>query len=217
MQGVLKDIRLVDRVAILARKDLVDSGMQVSNPLGGCFVNKVAVPLLDGSQFELERGWNSVDVAWGNNKLRFINMCLETPVFQATQSLQALELLLGPMATSLPVILVGDSNSNGTPNGSNSWTYQLLTGWGGMKDAWSQVNPTSPGTTWGNAPDLMNPLPLSYQILGLGHYRMDLVLYRGPFQATAAKRVGVLQTERTSSGMWPSDHAGVVATLELGL
>ena len=134
--------------------------------LGGCFVNKVAVPLLDGSQFELERGWNSVDVAWGNNKFRFINMCLETPVFQATQSLQALELLLGPMATSLPVILVGDSNSNGTPNGSNSWTYQLLTGLGGMKDSWSQANPTSPGTTWGNAPDLMGQPDIDGALVG---------------------------------------------------
>jgi hypothetical protein len=216
VQGSLKDIRLVDRVAILARADLINSGMQVSNTLGGRFITKVAVPLLDGGQFALERGWNSVDVTWGNKKFRFINMCLETPVFTATQALQAVELLVGPAATPLPVILAGDSNSNGIPGGSNSYTYNLLVGWGALKDAWSQVNPGVPGTTWGNNPDLKNPAPLSYQVLGLGNFRMDLVLCRGPFQAIAAKRVGVLQAERTIlTGMWPSDHAGVVATIDL--
>ena len=86
----------------------------------------------------------------------------------------------------------------------------------GSTDAWLQTNPGDPGYTWGNQPDLRNPEPLSYTILGPGHYRYDLVLYRGnKIRARTMKRVGVLPSERTSSGMWPSDHAGVVATLAL--
>ncbi len=208
--GTLRDIRIVDRVAILARQDLLNSGMKISNKQGGPFAtNFVSGPVT------LRRGWNSVDVALGNKKFRFINMCLETPLLGWIQALQACELLFGPAATTLPVILAGDSNSNGNHNGSNALTYDLLTGWGGFQDAWSQVNPNDPGSTWGNDPDLKNPNALTYQFLWLGDFRMDLVLCRGPFQATAAKRVGILPSERTATGLWPSDHAGVVATINL--
>jgi hypothetical protein len=45
--------------------------------------------------------------------------------------------------------------------------------------------------------------------------RMDLILTRGGITATAAKLVNDKPSSRTSSGLWPSDHAGVVATLQI--
>jgi hypothetical protein len=41
------------------------------------------------------------------------------------------------------------------------------------------------------------------------------VLYRGGFTVREAAVVGDQVENRTPSGFWPSDHAGVVATLKL--
>jgi hypothetical protein len=41
------------------------------------------------------------------------------------------------------------------------------------------------------------------------------VLTRGGFDTVDADVVGEESTDRTPSGLWPSDHAGVVATLAL--
>jgi endonuclease/exonuclease/phosphatase family metal-dependent hydrolase len=45
--------------------------------------------------------------------------------------------------------------------------------------------------------------------------RVDLVLTRGGFDTVSAAVVGEQLADRTPSGLWPSDHAGVVATLQL--
>lgn len=45
--------------------------------------------------------------------------------------------------------------------------------------------------------------------------RVDLVLTRGPFHVEKASLVGNEASDRLPSGLWPSDHAGVVVTLEL--
>ena len=42
--------------------------------------------------------------------------------------------------------------------------------------------------------------------------RIDLILTRGPIAATEAFLVGHAASD-LRSGLWPSDHAGVVATL----
>ena len=44
---------------------------------------------------------------------------------------------------------------------------------------------------------------------------LDLILFRGPFKVDDVDVVGEDPDDRTESGLWPSDHAGVVATLEL--
>jgi len=42
-----------------------------------------------------------------------------------------------------------------------------------------------------------------------------LVMFRGDFKVKNIGLVGNSQNDRTISGLWPSDHAGVVATLKL--
>jgi hypothetical protein len=42
-----------------------------------------------------------------------------------------------------------------------------------------------------------------------------LILYRGGFSVRDIKLVGEKPSDRTPSGLWPSDHAGVVASLRL--
>jgi len=229
VNGNLRDLRLVDSVVILARSDLPASQVSFGTPQGGKFNESISFSQTLLGPLQIDRGWNSIDVSWGNSQFRFINMCLETPVFPLTQAIQGAEILLGPAFTTKPVILVGDSNSDGANPSKpfsvfdNTFTYSMLTADYGafvpgvsLHDAWTQTHvPSEPGYTWGNQPDLQNTQPMSYQPWGMGPYRMDLILHRDLFQATSMKRLGVDAQTRADLGMWPSDHAGVVATLAI--
>jgi hypothetical protein len=46
-------------------------------------------------------------------------------------------------------------------------------------------------------------------------HRIDLVQFRGPFRIEDVQVVGASPADRVRLGLWPSDHAGVVATLSL--
>jgi len=46
-------------------------------------------------------------------------------------------------------------------------------------------------------------------------HRIDLVQFRGPFTVEDVQVVGASPADRVPLGLWPSDHAGVVATLTL--
>ena len=45
--------------------------------------------------------------------------------------------------------------------------------------------------------------------------RIDLVLFRGGFHVEDIRLVGEKPSDRIPPGLWPSDHAGVVATLRI--
>ena len=78
----------------------------------------------------------------------------------------------------------------------------------GFVDAWTTTNGDDAGFTWGHAADLRNPEPTLTE-------RIDFVLTRGGITASSANRVGHEREDRTPSGLWPSDHAGVWALLQL--
>ena len=78
----------------------------------------------------------------------------------------------------------------------------------GFVDAWSRKRPTESGFTFGQSPDLLNPVSQLSE-------RIDLILFRGSFQVADIIVVGDEQNDRTPSGLWPSDHAGVVAALRI--
>jgi endonuclease/exonuclease/phosphatase family metal-dependent hydrolase len=197
----LTDIRLTDRDVILARTDVSTSKLQLSNPQEGNFENIHLNPI------PFIRGWGSIDVTLRGKTFRFINTHLEPESADETandmQEAQGEEILSGPANTNLPVILVGDFNSRADGTGTD--TYSNLIG-AGFKDAWSATHPGEPGYTWGHDENLLNTTVNLTQ-------RIDLVLFRGNLCALDADVVGEELTDRTPSGLWPSDHAGVVATL----
>jgi hypothetical protein len=203
--GVLQDIRLTDHDVILARTDLLDSKLQLSNRQGGNFANYASVPIGNtGQSIKLLRGWNSVDVTLHGQTFRFINSHLEQEgPFNEIQVAQGHEILQGPADTDLPVILAGDFNSRADRTGTP--TYGNLIG-AGFNDAWRATHPRDLGNTWGHDEDLRNTTADLTQ-------RLDLVLFRDNLCALDADVVGDELTDRTPSGLWPSDHAGVVATL----
>ena len=45
--------------------------------------------------------------------------------------------------------------------------------------------------------------------------RIDFVLFRGGFKAKRTYLVGVKTRDKTPSGLWPSDHAGIVSKIRL--
>jgi endonuclease/exonuclease/phosphatase family metal-dependent hydrolase len=209
--GVLQDIRLTDRDVILARTDVSSSKLQLSNKQTGNYATYASLPIgQTGQSIKLLRGWGSVDVTLRGQKFRFINTHLEQEgQLNAIQVAQGNEILNGPANTTLPVILAGDFNSRA--DGTGTPTYSNLIG-AGFKDAWSATHPREPGNTWGHAADLLNTTVDLTQ-------RLDLVLFRNTLSVTPnlcgldADVVGDELGDRTPSGLWPSDHAGVVATL----
>jgi endonuclease/exonuclease/phosphatase family metal-dependent hydrolase len=200
-----KDLRLTDRDVILARTDLPASQLKLSNIQVGHFAARLQLPL-GPEVISFDRGWMSVDAKVRGKSVRFVNTHLE-PEFPAPaiQVLQGQELLAGPANTSLPVIMVGDFNSRA--DGSGTATYGSLIA-AGFDDAWSQTRPGDPGYTCCQDALLLNPVSQADQ-------RIDLVLYRGDVRAASTDIVGENPADRTPSGLWPSDHAGVAATLEL--
>jgi endonuclease/exonuclease/phosphatase family metal-dependent hydrolase len=185
--GIL--VGLADREAMLARE-----GLDVSNVQTGAFANALTMKTAQGS-FSLARGWIAADV----ERIRCVTTHLEVarPAAAATaQRLQAQELVEGPAATELPVVLLGDFNAR--PEGE---TYAYLRG-AGFEDAWTQANPDGPaGFTCCHRQGLDNPADTL-------RARIDLILVRGGATAAAASVVGEF-----SSGLWPSDHQGVVADI----
>ncbi len=205
--GDLRDIRLTDRDVILARTDLPGSALRLYNIQAANFATNLSIPIGDTGQFFTNlRGWNSVDATMRGKTFRFINTHLEVestnPLVNTIQVAQANELLLGPADTSLPVLLVGDFNSKA--DGTGTATYELLIG-AGFNDAWSDTHSGELGNTFGHDADLRN-MTVNFT------ERIDLMLYRGDIRAFAADVVGEELLDRTPSGLWPSDHGGVIAT-----
>lgn len=204
--ATLDDIRLTDMDVILARADLKTSDLKLSNPQKGNFTAQLLIPLA-GQFVAIPRGWAAVDVKVRGKSFRFVTTHLES-FSSFIQVIQGYELLLGPAKTDLPVVMVGDFNSDAEPTGTGpdkTPTYQNLIN-AGFVDAWSQAG-LGPVFTCCQAANLQS-VPSSL------NERIDLVLFHGQFTVTDADIVGEGLADRTSSGLWPSDHAGVVATLQ---
>jgi endonuclease/exonuclease/phosphatase family metal-dependent hydrolase len=199
--------RLTMRDVILARADLPTSQLKVSNPTSQNFSASLRVPVGD-TFVEVLRGWSTVDVKLRGKTYRFANTHLEA--FSGDiRALQAKEIAASLAESPFPVVLVGDLNSlRGTPGDS----HQILLD-EGFVDAWLEAMGDAPGFTAGQASDLRNvPSALTHTV--------DYILYSGDGTIVAVPGSGdVLGDEledRTPSGLWPSDHAGVVVTLRIG-
>jgi endonuclease/exonuclease/phosphatase family metal-dependent hydrolase len=193
-----RDVRLTDRVAVLARTDEKTADLKLSNARTGTYAAELAVPTVAGP-IAIPRGWVSVDVKIRGAEFRFVTTHLEA-FSPPARNAQAAELLGSPTATDLPVVLVGDMNSG---PGADLGAYGILVG-GGFQDAWNGGD----GLTCCHAADLANPSPTLTK-------RIDLVLSKGGFETVSADVVGESSSDRTSNGLWPSDHAGVVTTLRI--
>lgn len=197
--GGVFDLRLTDRDVILARDTV-----QTSNFVAQNYAAKFAFMAggAGGVPIALTRGYSHVDAAVGDAHFTFANTHLEIQAIQAIQTAQAGELLAGLAPTHDPVLLLGDFNSS---PGMNS--YPQLTG--PYRDAFDEAMTGGPGFTCCQAEDLRNADSAANE-------RIDLVLFRGRFRVNDVTVPGTDPTTgRTPDGLWPSDHFGVLAHLEL--
>jgi endonuclease/exonuclease/phosphatase family metal-dependent hydrolase len=191
------DARLTTQIAMVARSDLRLSNRQVQG-----FLANRTYPTA-GGPVPNPRGWASVDVEKNGRKFRFATTHLETQ--NPVQFPQAHDLINGAGNTTLPVVFVGDFNVTADSTADPTFlVYQKFLK-ANFMDAWP---PNRPGLTCCQAANLRNPASL------LTH-RLDLVLFRGAIQVLDIHLVGNKSSDRTPSGLWPSDHAGVVATLRV--
>ena len=201
-------ITMIDRDAILAR-----SGVLIRSSGGGTFEAHYATTLAGVIPVKQTRGWVSVQAKHEGRPFTFVATHLETQEFGPLQSLQAME-LAARFASADPIILAGDTNSDpadpaydvtiaGLPYPIPT-PYTIFTSAPpplSYRDAASAV-----GDTCCFVADLRPPSSL--------YERVDLVLVRGALTPKASYRVGT-DPLAALGNRWPSDHAGVVATIRL--
>lgn len=201
-------VRLIDSEAVLVRTDMTVADLKVSAVAKDHFLAQLQVPIA-GTVIDVPRGWIAVDGKIRGKSFRFVTTHLEN-YSPALQQLQTLELIDGPLNTSLPVILAGDLNSDAlNPNFANGPAWGILTG-DGFTDVWSALHPTETGMTW----------PLFQEDPPLGPttpQRIDFVLVKnGGIQPTAIQETGTTPIITTPEfTLYASDHAGVVAGFNL--
>ncbi len=194
-------VTLRDRDVLLINSDT--SGLRWGNARNGNYaVQQTFTPPVAGAAPEsFNRGWVSIDGRYRGERFHLSSTHLETANVPVVQEAQATEFLAGPARGRGTDIALGDFNS--AADGSTTHTYAALTK--RFRDAWL-VN-DDPGLTCCQDQKLTNPTSK----LAI---RIDLVLSRRGAKTVEAHQVGVTPFQ-PSPPLWPSDHAGVVATLRL--
>jgi endonuclease/exonuclease/phosphatase family metal-dependent hydrolase len=196
--------RLTMRDVILARRG---AGVQTWNEQGANFQTLLTVPILEGtSALTIKRGWTATDAkVRGSHPFRFVNTHLEAfqPLIRAAQAGE-LVAPTGPATSDLPVVLLGDLNSDDdTVEGEDQLAYKALLA-AGMVER-STNNPLS--------------CCLKSSLLEVGKggseddfdHQVDHIMTRDPEEVT-------LQSSSVSgiqpvNGFWNSDHAGLFSAL----
>jgi endonuclease/exonuclease/phosphatase family metal-dependent hydrolase len=198
------------RDVILARADV-----QTSNPAAANY--GAMLPLsVAGNPLLVPRGWTAVDATRHGETIRFVNTHLES--FHAgINGLQAAELMGILAGEQKSVVLVGDINS-GPGDPDNRPAYGIFRT-AGFADAWSIAQPDVAGFTCCFADDLSATTRTP-------DHRIDVVLFRQPrntdpaINHVSAATVGGdlgdrVWSIRAGAYLWPSDHLGLVATLQI--
>jgi endonuclease/exonuclease/phosphatase family metal-dependent hydrolase len=198
-------VSFLDRDVILARTDLKNSDMRLSNAQTHIYQAEFGFPVA-GRVVPVLRGWSSVDVKARGKVMHFVNTHLESPIdgipqTVAIQTAQADELLQSVTSAGIPAVIAGDFNANAEQGpGHTPATDQVLAA--GFTDAWRVFNSPGTGFTWPLFfEDFLSSRPVQ------PFERIDLIFER---------YLNVLAVGQTGlSSPWPSDHVGVVATVQL--
>jgi endonuclease/exonuclease/phosphatase family metal-dependent hydrolase len=190
------DLRLKLGNAVLLR---TGSGVKFKKALDGTFKSQLSVPLQDQT-VKLQRGYAGMDGVVGGKKFRFIDPHAEAYSDDAAKG-QFEELLkTGAKNKKLTTIMAGDFNSDPTQQGSNAGPYNTVID-GGFIDTGKFAktccqnelldNSTSELKTW-----------------------IDHIVARPAVKVLKSTIIGNKASDRIG-GLWPSDHAGVVAKLRI--
>jgi endonuclease/exonuclease/phosphatase family metal-dependent hydrolase len=201
------NIRFTDRDVLLARTGNGERTPELSNIQVHHYATATSLTSPVVGSLTLPKSWISVDATIEGRTFRFVTTHLDT-VSPDVQVAQGNELLQGAGTTNLPVVFSGDFNSDAGGGTTQTATYGNLIA-AGFADAWTATHPDNPGYTW--------PLHLEDPLTAFSvpTDRIDLVLARNGVRALATELIGNRRDDLTPSGLWPSDHAGVVAVLQI--
>lgn len=204
----LFNVRATDHDVVLVRTDLAVSQLKLSNVQAQHFATNLSFlnPVL--GSVEIPRGWISVDAQKRGKEYRFVTTHLES-FSVAVQTAQAVELAQGPANTNVSVIFAGDFNCDAqSSNPTVNATHRIMLG-AGFTDVWSATHAGDPGFTFPlHGEDPFTPFATPVE-------RIDWVLARGAIGISSVTLIGNTSADLTPSGLWPSDHAGLVASFVL--
>lgn len=215
--GDPRDVRMTMRDVILKR---ANRGVKVLDAGDGIYSTNLAVSVA-GISMNFDRGYQWVDVRAGRDRFRFVNTHLEA--FGSDIALaQATELVDLAAPTDKNVVLVCDCNSDPLNDSikpsdtvPHKAPYDFITGPGGFTDQWLQWAPAEEGWTSGLSETVDDATADGFD------HRIDMVFART--RAGTGLRVdrgAVTGTDVANrdpaTGLWPSDHGGVVLRLRLG-
>ncbi|MCK4754812.1 MAG: endonuclease/exonuclease/phosphatase family protein [Calditrichia bacterium] len=192
------DIRIEDHDVILVRSDV-----DYSNPVAVRYDSMLVVDPSIG--LVIPRGYVKVNAQVGQISLVFANTHIEAAPLVNLRLAQTTQLLDAVKDETVPVIVVGDFNSQAT----TGETYQFVIS-EGYNDVWidNTLTYNANGYTFGHSSNLTNSEPSLFE-------RIDFI-FAGPQGNPVVGEGFVLGDEKrdmTTSGLWPSDHAGVVTKL----
>jgi hypothetical protein len=199
--------RLTMRDVILAR---VDGGVHTWAPAGGTFQHLLTLPIL-GVPVTVTRGWTRVEAkVRGGIPFLFVNTHLEAfdprTAHPSIRALQAGELVApgGPATSEMPVVLLGDLNSDDdTVVPDDQQAYRVLLGAGFVER--STADPLS---------CCIHSYDLTTGTAAEFDHQVDHVMTDWP---RTVRLVESTVTGRTmQNGYWNSDHAGVFSALRIG-
>lgn len=201
------DVRLTTQDAILLRREHLAGNPRLSNNQVQRYLAGLSVPTAIGVTFTVPRGWASFDLAVRGRTIRFVTTHLDTfPNVSLPQMKELLASAAGDIG--LPVILSGDFNARADLATDPTYpTYKAAID-AGFTDAWLKARMADPGFTCCQNPSLSNATTALSK-------RIDLVLLRGVTSVSDIHLVGNKPTDKTPSGLWPSDHAGLSVTLRI--
>jgi endonuclease/exonuclease/phosphatase family metal-dependent hydrolase len=199
--------RLTMRDVILKRDD---SGVQAWNPQSGNFKALLTVPIL-GKPVTIKRGWTATDAkVRGSHPFRFVNTHLESfdppQLVPSIRAQQAAELVApgGPATSSLPVILVGDLNSDDdTVSSGDQQAYRAL-----LEAGMVERSTNDPLGCCLNSSLLAEGAGGS--IADFDH-QVDHVMTRDPNEVSLD--YSTVTGLQPVNGFWDSDHAGLFSAL----
>jgi endonuclease/exonuclease/phosphatase family metal-dependent hydrolase len=193
---------LTMRDVILARNG---AGVQTWNERGANFEALQEIKILGNALF-IDRGWTATDAkVRGSHPFRFVNTHLEAfnPIVRAEQAVELVD-ADGPATSELPVVLVGDINSDDdTVFGPDRFAYEALLKAGMVERSTGEprsccIKPSLLAVDKGGSVDDFD-------------HQVDHVLTRDP--DVVALQSSTVTGRLPVNGFWNSDHAGVFSAL----
>jgi endonuclease/exonuclease/phosphatase family metal-dependent hydrolase len=175
----------------------------------GVETSLLAVPIL-GQPLTIKRGWTSTDVSVrGSRPFHFVNTHLEAfhPIFRAAQAAELVEPPNGAAVSELPVVMVGDLNSDDdtTPALGDSWAYNLLHAAGFEERSTNKPLGCCLNASLIGESDGGKKADFDHQV--------DHVMTDSPEKVLL--RSSAVTGLDPVNGFWDSDHAGLFSSLEV--